>query len=575
MEITTMAEALQLHAQILKSGGPTADTHREAFSKLFTFSALSPAGDLSHARLILRSHPSPNSYFFNTLLRAYSHSPNPSHPLEALSLFSSILEDPHPAPDKFTYPFLFKCCARLGLNRAGEQVHAQVVKSGLTSDLYVAHGLIHMYSACGESGHALEIFDRMLERDVVSWTCTIDGLVDNDHPVKAIEMFEKMLSEGFKVNDATVVSVLRACAESGSLSTGKRAHAIARERDFASRTNVRTALIDMYSKCGSLDDARSVFGETEDKDVFHWTAMMLGLASHGMCREALNLFDEMRRLRIGPDERTMTAVLSACRNAGWVDKGLMYFRNMRKKYGVQPTIQHHGCIVDMLARAGRLGEAEDFIWKMPIEPDAVMWRTLIWACKVHGDCQRSIRLMKQLKLQDKGHDDCSSYVLMQNIYAAEGKWQDKARIRELMSQNGLRKPPGSSKIEVDGSIHEFIAGDSSHPEAKKIYKKLDEIQQRLTEEGHVPKVSEVMLKIGSQFKTLQLWHHSEKLAVAYGLIRTNLGSEIRIVKNLRSCEDCHEVMKLLSKIYGREIIVRDRIRFHYFRNGECSCGDRW
>lgn len=570
-----MSQALQLHAHILKSGGPASETHRGAFSKLFTFSALSPAGDLSHARLILRSLQSPNSYFFNTLLRAYSRSPDPLHLVEALSVYASMLDDKTPAPDKFTYPFLFKCCARLGLFRTGEQVHAQAVKSGLGSDPYAVHALIHMYSGCGDSGRALMLFDRMHDRDVVSWTCMIDGLVDDDRPVEAITMFGTMLREGVEINDATIVSVLRACAETGALSTGRRTHAIAREKDLASGANVRTALIDMYSKCGSLDDARRVFHEIEDGDVFIWTAMMSGLASHGMCEEALDLFDRMWRLRIRPDERTMTAVLSACRNLGWADKGLSYFRNMRKKYGVKPTVQHYGCVVDMLARAGQLREAEDFIRNVPIKPDPVMWRTLIWACRVHEDSQRSNRLMKHLELQDLGPDDSGSYVLMENMYAAQGKWWDKAKVRELMNRNRLKKPPGSSKIEVDGLIHEFVVGDSSHPEAEMIYNKLDEIKQQLTEEGHVPKVSEVMLEIEDQFKMLQLWHHSEKLAVAYGLIRTNPGSEIRIVKNLRSCEDCHEVMKLLSKIYRREIIVRDRVRFHYFRNGECSCGDRW
>lgn len=486
-----------------------------------------------------------------------------------------MLDDPNPAPDKFTYPFLFKCCARLGLVRTGEQVHVQAIKSGLGSDPYVAHALMHMYSGCGDSGRSIELFDRMPQRDVVSWTCMIDGLVDDDRPVEAIVMFDRMVREGVEVNDATIVSVLRACAETGALSAGKRAHEIARERDLASRANVSTALIDMYSKCGSLNDARRVFDEIEGRDVFLWTAMMSGLASHGMCQEALDLFDEMWRLGIRPDERTMTAVLSACRNSGWVDKGLSYFRNMGKKYGMRPNIQHYGCVVDMLARAGRLAEAEDFIQKMPIKPDAVMWRTLIWACKVHGDSQRSNHLMNHLELQDLGPHDSGSYVLMENMYAAEGRWQDKAKMRELMSLNGLKRPHGSSKIEVDGLVHEFVAGDTSHPEAEMIYKKLDEIRERLTEGGHVPKVSEVMLEIDDRHKMLQLWHHSEKLAVAYGLIRTNPGSEIRIVKNLRSCEDCHEVMKLLSKIYRRKIIVRDRIRFHYFEDGNCSCGDRW
>ncbi|KAK4746596.1 hypothetical protein SAY87_025633 [Trapa incisa] len=488
-----MSQALQLHAQILKSGDPASKTHREAFSKLFTFSALSPAGDLSHARLILRSIPSPNSYFFNTLLRAYSRRSDAFLHLEAFSVYVSMLEHRNPAPDKFTYPSLFKCCSRLGHIRAGEQVHAQAIKSGFGSDLYAVHALVHMYSACGDSRRALELFDRMLERDVVSWTCMIGGLVDDDRPVEAITMFERMLRGGVEANDATIVSVLRACAETGSVVTGRMAHAIAREKDLASKANVRTALVDMYSKCGYLDDAGRVFDETEDGDVFIWTAMMSGLASHGKCQEALELLERMWKLRIRPDERTITAVLSACRNSGWVDEGISYFRNMKKKYGLKPTLQHYGCVVDMLARAGRLGEAEEFVQKMPFKPDPVIWRTLICACRIHGDSQRSNRLMKHLQQGDLGPDDPGSYVLMENLYAAQGKWQDKAKVRELMNCNGLKKPPGSSRIEVDGSIHEFVAGDSNHCEAEIIYEKLDEIKQQLNEEGYIPKVSELLL----------------------------------------------------------------------------------
>lgn len=183
--------------------------------------------------------------------------------------------------------------------------------------------------------------------------------------------------------------------------------------------------------------------------------------------------------------------------------------------------------------------------------------------------------MKNLQLLESNADDCGSYVLIGNVYASAGKWHDKAKVRELMDKKGLRKPPGSSRIEIDGLIHEFVAGDSSHPEAEKIYEKLDEIEEKLLEEKHSPKLSQVLLEIDDEVKAFQLRHHSEKLAVAFGLIKTNPGSEIRIVKNLRSCEDCHAVMKLLSKIYQREIIMRDRIRFHYFRHGECSCGDCW
>lgn len=432
-----------------------------------------------------------------------------------------------------------------------------------------------MYCVCGESGLARVLFDVMSERDVVSWTSMINGFVDDDRPLEAIRLFEIMMEEGVEVNDATVVSVLRACADAGGLSVGKRAHGVVMERKIGLKANVSTALIDMYAKCGCIESARQVFDEIVAKDVFIWTAMISGLASHGHCQEAIDLYSQMQEASIKPDERTMTAVLSACRNAGWFTEGNAYLNSMKKKHGVRPTVQHYGCMVDLLARAGRLEEAEEFIRNMPIEPDIVLWRAMIWACKVHKDMNRAERLIRHLEHLKIDSKDSGSLILIGNVYASAGKWHDKARTRTQMNKKGLIKPPGSSKIEVDETIHEFAVGDSGHPEAERIYAKLDEIEKQLSKEGYQPNVSEVLLEIEDEEKAFQLSHHSEKLALAFGLAKTSMESEIRIVKNLRSCEDCHAFMKVVSKTYQREIIMRDRIRFHRFRNGECSCKGRW
>ncbi|KAM7259868.1 hypothetical protein ACFE04_015609 [Oxalis oulophora] len=578
MEISTMSQAMQLHAQTLKSP----NYPQRNLSKIFTFSALSPSGDLSYAQSLLTHSlltlTQSNSYYHNTLIRAFSNCPNPT---QSISLFLSFLNNPtrilSPWPDNFTFPFLFKSCSRLKMTQLGKQLHGSVLKSGFGSDLYVLNSIIHFYGNSGESGCAWKVFDEMPVRDVVSWTAMIDGLVDDNRPVEAIRLFDRMVAEGdVRVNEATVVSVLRACAETGALGVGKRVHGIVEEMGIGEKDNVRTALIDMYAKCGCIDRARRVFDEIEGKcDVFAWTAMIKALASHGQCEEAIEFFDKMVELKVKPDGKTMTAVLSACRNAGLVYEGCEYFSSIWEKYGIKPSIQHYGCMVDLLARAGHLSEAEELIEKLPFEPDGVMWRTLIWACKIHGDTDKGERLMEKIELLDTDEHDSGSYILVGNMYASAGKWQEKARVRDLMNQKRLSKPPGNSKIEVNGGIHEFTMGDSSHPEATDIFVKLDEIKEKLREEGYNPKVSEVLLEMDDEDKASQLWHHSEKLALAYGLIRTRPGTTIRVVKNLRSCEDCHEVMKLISKIYNREIIVRDRIRFHYFVNGTCSCKDYW
>ncbi|KAJ4973679.1 hypothetical protein NE237_006853 [Protea cynaroides] len=570
MEISTMTQAMQLHAQMIKIGKQDNSVN---LSNLFTFSALSTPGNLTYARQVFNSLQTTNSYHWNTMIRGYARS---SDPRQALILFLAMqLQEDAPNPDNFTYPFVLKSCARLHRTHEGRQLHATIYKAGLQSDRFVENSLIHMYSSCGESNCAMQVFDKMSDRNVVSWTSIIDGLVDNDRPVEALRMFSRMEEDGIAPNDATVVSVLRACADVGAMGIGQKVHKMVEETEIASKANVRTALIDMYAKCGCIDSARRVFDEIVNNDVFARTAMISSLASHGLCREAIDLFKEMGEANLRPDVRTVTAVLSACRNAGWVTEGYDFFNNLEKKYGIRPTIQHYGCMADLLARSGHLKDAEEFIKNMPVEPDAILWRTLIWACRVYGDTERGERLMSHLQLVKKDSNDSGSYILLGNVYAQAGKWREKAKVRELMNQKRLAKPPGSSKIEVNGVIHEFLAGDSSHPEAEKIYRRLDEIAERLREEGYLPKVSEVLLDIEDEEKVTQLQHHSEKLAVAFGLISNSTGAKIRVVKNLRSCEDCHSVMKLISKTYQQEIVIRDRIRFHHFKNGHCSCGDYW
>ncbi|KHN30095.1 Pentatricopeptide repeat-containing protein [Glycine soja] len=530
MEVRSMWEALQVHGQVVKLGMGHKDASRK-LSKVFTFAALSPFGDLNYARLLLSTNPTLNSYYYNTLLRAFSQTPLPTPPFHALSLFLSM---PSP-PDNFTFPFLLKCCSRSKLPPLGKQLHALLTKLGFAPDLYIQNVLLHMYSEFGDLLLARSLFDRMPHRDVVSWTSMIGGLVNHDLPVEAINLFERMLQCGVEVNEATVISVLRACADSGALSMGRKVHANLEEWgiEIHSKSNVSTALVDMYAKGGCIASARKVFDDVVHRDVFVWTAMISGLASHGLCKDAIDMFVDMESSGVKPDERTVTAVLTACRNAGLIREGFMLFSDVQRRYGMKPSIQHFGCLVDLLARAGRLKEAEDFVNAMPIEPDAVLWRTLIWACKVHGDDDRAERLMKHLEIQDMRADDSGSYILASNVYASTGKWCNKAEVRELMNKKGLVKPPGTSRIEVDGGVHEFVMGDYNHPEAEEIFVELAEVVDKIRKEGYDPRVSEVLLEMDDEEKAVQLLHHSEKLALAYGLIRIGHGSTIRIVKNLR------------------------------------------
>lgn len=414
----------------------------------------------------------------------------------------------------------------------------------------------------------------MPRRDVVTWTSAIAAAVDADAPGDALKLFDSMIADKVPPNDATVVVALRACADLGALAAGQRIHRIARVHGFSSNPNVATALLDMYAKCGKIEFAEDIFVRMPEKDAFAWTAMIFGLANHGRSREALGLFQRMVEMGVRPDDRTITAVLCACRSKGWVAEGYRIYNNMHK-FGMRPRIQHYGCMVDLLARAGHLNEAEGFIRRMPFESDAVLWRTLIWASKLHGDTERVERLMEGRPLLEMDPLDIGSYVLMGNIYGSVGKWGEKAKVRDMLVRRRVGKLPGCSRIEVNGIIHEFQAGDSDHPDARRIYDKWDEVAEKLRLEGYSPTVSEVILDMEDEEKASQLNHHSEKLALAFGLITKCPEEEILIVKNLRSCLDCHSAMKLISRLYDRKITVRDRIKFHHFSNGFCSCGDYW
>lgn len=409
------------------------------------------------------------------------------------------------------------------------------------------------------------------DRDVVTWTSIIAAAVDSNRSELALCLFDSM---PVAPNDATVVSVLRACADLGALSTGRRVHCTATQLGAASKPNVVTALISMYSKCGRIDIAEQIFERFGSGDLFSTTAMIAGLSSHGRSQDALELFEKMGELGLKPDEKTITAALSACRSSGLVAEGYRIYNNMHK-FGLKPKIQHYGCMVDLLARAGHLKEAEGFVKRMPIKPDSLVWRNLIWASRFHKDTDRAKRLIEETQHLDLDSGNGDSYVLKGSFHASDGNWKERARVRELMIRQKVQKLPACSRIEIDGVFHEFEAGDSKHPERERIYRKWEEVAERLRLEGHKPKFDEVLLDIEDEEKALQLNHHSEKLAVAFGLMNTKPGDEILVVKNLRACKDCHSAMKLISKIYDRKIIVRDRIMFHHFSSGSCSCGDYW
>ncbi|CAN0870787.1 Pentatricopeptide repeat-containing protein At3g47530 [Linum grandiflorum] len=288
-----------------------------------------------------------------------------------------------------------------------------------------------------------------------------------------------------------------------------------------------------------------------------------GLAMNGHGREAIDAFGEMQKTGIQPDDQTFTGLLSACSHCGLLDEGMEFFNRMSKEFGMQPNIHHYGCMVDLMGRVGKLDQAYELIMSMKlVKPDSGIWRTLLAACRIHRHVtlgERVVEHLVELKAQEAG-----DYMLLLNMYSSVGEWDKFAETRKFMQDRGIQTTPGCSSIILKGEVHEFVADDVSHPRNKAIYETLDEINEQLKIAGYVAEMTSEVLS-----------YHSEKLALAFGILATPPGTTIRIAKNLRTCVDCHNFAKAVSWVYNREVVIRDRNRFHHFHEGRCSCNDFW
>ncbi|OEL38198.1 Pentatricopeptide repeat-containing protein [Dichanthelium oligosanthes] len=500
----------------------------------------------------------------DALIRALSRSalPHLAHPLYAHLLRAGLLPTPH------TLPSLLKS---IGLSPAAPgaavlalAVHAHAVKLGLERFHLVSNALIRIhagllgrlddgllllrtaaavdaasfntlitaYARAGRVVDARKLFDEMPARNAVSWSAMVNGYVQAGDGREALEMFARMQAEGVCPDDTVLVGVLAACAQHGALEQGKWVHGYLKANGTRITVFLGTALVDMYAKCGEVQLAMDVFGAMKDKNVLAWTTMIKGLAIHGRGSEALTLFSQMEGSGVRPDDIAFIGALCACTHAGLVDKGRELFDSMVRKYGIKPKIEHYGCMVDLLARNGLLGEAKEMIQKMPMKPDALIWGALMAGCRFHKNVELAEYVVKHWILLEP--DKSGAYVLLANIYAASGRHNSAREIRHLMREKGVDKTPGCSTVEIKGAIHQFIVGDLSHPCIKDILTKWHEVESRIRlEEGYIPDKKEVLLDIEEEEKEDALSRHSEKLAIAFALISTSDNMPIRIVKNLR------------------------------------------
>lgn len=558
----------QLHSRAIQAG--LASDVCAGCSLVDMYVKCSAEGSMENSRKVFDKMPEHTVMSWTAIITGYVQSGGQDE--EAIRLFCEMKME-KVQPNHFTFSSVLKACANLSDSSMGEQVYAHVVKSGLASVNCVGNSFVSMYTRSGRMEEAQKAFNVLFEKNLISYNIMVDGYAKNTRSEEAFELFHQIEDIGIGVSGFTFASLLSAAASIGVLDKGEQLHARLLKSGFESDQCVANALISMYARSGSIEGASEVFNEMFDRNVISWTSMITGFAKHGYAEKALELFHQMVLAGVKPNEVTYVAVLSACSHVGFVEEGRKHFYSMSKDHGIVPRIEHYACMVDMLARTGFLKEAYEFIKSIPFTADALVWRTLLGACQVHGNMELGSLAAKRI-LELEPHDP-AAYVLLSNLYAATGQWQNVTEVRRSMKEKKLTKESGCSWVEINGNVHKFFVGDTSHPQAQEIFDKLDRLACEIKGMGYVPATNFVLHDVEEEQKEQYLFQHSEKIAVAFGLIRTSARRPIRIFKNLRVCGDCHTALKFISVTEGREIIVRDSNRFHHIKDGTCSCGDYW
>ncbi|RWR88460.1 pentatricopeptide repeat-containing-like protein [Cinnamomum micranthum f. kanehirae] len=406
---------------------------------------------------------------------------------------------------------------------------------GCSNDVFVDAALVDMYAKCGCVEDARLIFDKMLVRDLVCWTCMISRYVHNGYDGETLEFFDLMRRSDVKPNRVSLLSVLLACGHLGALRN----------------------VIDIYAKYGSLDLAQYMFDQTGGEDVVCWSAMIACYGAHGLGRKAVNIFNQMIDDGVKPNAVSFICLLSACSHSGLLEEGRRYFESMNKHYRIMLKLNHYACMVGRLGQARLLLEAEELILRMPLEPDPSIWSFLLSACRIHGNIDLGARVTDRIFQLDPTQS--GYYVLLSNIYAAKSRWDEVQKVKELMVGRGVNKMQGFSLIEFNNYVYKFGVSDRSHPQSDKIYSFLEELAAPMRHLGYVPLKDFALHDVEDEMKETALSHHSERLAITFGLLNTSANTPIRFIKNLRNCGDCHNAIKFISKIVNSSLCVLQEV----------------
>lgn len=401
---------------------------------------------------------------------------------EALKLFGNLLGDNCARFDEVTLINALTASGRMGFLDLGKELHGLIIVNSFVLDVFLGSSLIDMYAKCGKMEDARKVFAKIPDRNLVCWTSMIVGYVRLDMFKEAIELFREIQLAKVVADAALAASVISACGHMGALEQGRWLHAYCERNGIDMNLSVRNALIDMYSKCGEVEKACQIFNEMVNRDVFSWTSMISGLAMNGKSDEALDLFAQMEMSSdVKPNEVTFLGVLSACSHGGFVVKGFHYFKAMSLIHHIKPRIEHYGCMVDLLGRANLMVEAENFIRAMPVEPDVVTWRSLLFACRSHGNAELAELAINKIEELEPRRSE--AHVLLSHVYASASRWGDVNKVRKCMARQKIQKNPGCSFVEINGLVHEFFAEDKSYNQINVLYETNMQIHKVLQSEG--------------------------------------------------------------------------------------------
>ncbi|WOH05525.1 hypothetical protein DCAR_0624942 [Daucus carota subsp. sativus] len=503
----------QIHVHVCKFGFESNVAVQHALIHMYSLSK-----QLDMARGVFDVSLKGDVILWNAMISGYNRSKKFD---ESRKLFH-LMEKRRVLPSTVTLVSVLSACSKLKDVDTGKRVHQYVTDHKVESSLTLENTLVDTYAACGEMDIALDIFKNMKKRDVISWTSIVTGLLNVERVELARKYFDQMperdsiswtvMIDGYlklnrfkevlmlfremqtakvKADAYTMVSILTACAHLGALELGEWVKAYIDKNKIKNDVYVGNALIDMYFRCGDAEKAVEVFNEMQYRDKYTYTAMIVGYASNGRGEEALVAFDQMLQESVKPDEITCIGVLCACTHTGLVDEGRRFFSNMRAKYGIEPNVAHYGCMVDLLGRAGHIREAYEVSKNMPMKSNSVVWGALLAACRVYKNvemAETAVRHLLQLEPENE-----AVYVISCNIYVVCNRLEDLKVLRKIMTDKGIKKIPGCSSIEVNGIIHEFVAGDRSHPQSEDICLKLENLKENLVLVGYTPEISEVFV----------------------------------------------------------------------------------